>query len=127
MSDQAATYLVSRLAVATVEFLIVGFLVAGLLALLPHIAPRWRRRIWFLALCKPFFTVATASLKGIVPLAPLVNGTLLGDILFPLSDTVETLSGGGTTSVLLYVFADTWIAVTALLLARLWVLGTASR
>lgn len=127
MSDQAVTYLVSRLAVATVEFLIVGFLVAALLAVLPHIGPRWRRRIWFIALCKPFITLATASFKGLLPAAGLVNGTLLGDVLFPLGDGAESLAGGATTGLVFHCIAYVWLVVTLVMLARVWVRAVSCR
>jgi beta-lactamase regulating signal transducer with metallopeptidase domain len=127
MSNQAVTFLVSRLAVATVEFLIVGFLVAGLLVLLPQIGPRWRRRIWFLALCKPFVTVLTGFWGGFVPLAPFVNGTLLGDILFPARAGSTSLTESSASSTVIHVVAYAWMLITLAMLIRVAVRALASR
>lgn len=127
MSNSAVTFLISRLAIASVEFLIVGFAVALLLALLPNIGPRWRRRIWFIALCKPFITVFTASLNGVIPFAPAVVGTLLGDVLFPESDFGGTLSEGAVPAVVMHTLAYIWMAMTAALLIRVWFRASASR
>jgi len=127
MSDGAVTFLISRLAVASVEFLILGFLVAGLLALLPNIGPRWRRRIWFLTLCKPFVTMATGSFNGLLPLAPALRGSLLGDVLFPNLGGETVLNQGGMTVVWLQAVAYTWLGVSAYLLVRVWLRASASR
>lgn len=118
MSDGAVTFLVSRLTVATLEFLIVGFLVAGLLKVFPNISPRWRRRIWFLALCKPFVTICTGFLNGIVPIAPAISGSLLGDLMFPGSGDTNVLVEGGKTIAFLQVIAYAWIVITSCLLLR---------
>jgi len=105
----------------------VGFLVAAVLAVLPNIGPRWRRRIWFLALCKPFITVATASLRGLLPVAPLVNGTLLGDILFPLGDSPQALAGESSSGVVLHTVAYVWLGITLILLVRVWMRALSCR
>jgi beta-lactamase regulating signal transducer with metallopeptidase domain len=127
MSDGAVTFLVSRLAVASVEFLIVGSLVALLLACLPNIGPRWRRRIWFVALCKPFITIATGSLNGLVPLAPMVNGSLLGELLFPTMSGTAALADAGTPSLALTLIVHVWFGATLFLLVRIWLRAAATR
>ena len=127
MSDATVTFLVSRLAIASIEFLIVGILVVAVLACFKGISPQWRRGIWLLAMFKPFVTVLTGFLGGAIRLPASVGETFLGTILFPDPVDAQLLAEGGAVAGLLHFVAWVWLIVTATLLIRVWLRAVSSR
>ena len=120
MGDTAATFLMSRLLLASVEFLILGFFVGAMLALFPSITPTWRRRIWLLVLCKPAITVLTGALPGFIPVPEAVSGRFIGDLIYPESHADSLITDGGWAAFLLKAWLFTWITIAAALLIRVW-------
>jgi len=119
--DSLVNYLISGLAVASLEFLFVGFLVTGLLALRPGISPVWRRRIWLLAMFKPFVTVLTGFFPGLVHLpSVLTAGSFLGDLLSPHGGGDSFMAQGGSGAAFLKGLAYFWMFGTAVMLLRVW-------
>ncbi len=127
MSEATVHFLLSRLAIASVEFFLVGLLVALLLAVFRGVPPAWRRRIWFVALCKPFVTVLTGFTAGFIPVGPLVTGCFLGDAMFPIPGDNGPLGAGATSSGLVHLLIYVWLIVTAALLVRVWLRILASQ
>jgi beta-lactamase regulating signal transducer with metallopeptidase domain len=125
MPDTFVANLVSRLAIASIEFFFVGVLAALVLAVFPSIAPRWRRVIWLLVLCKPIVTLATSFLGGVVPLPSALTGQMLGDVLFPKAHE-GLLASTGTAGKVLHLMAASWIIVTGVLLIRAWLRAVTS-
>ncbi len=123
----AVDFLISRLAVASVEFLLVGFLVGSLLAVFRSITPRWRCRIWLVAMLKPFITVLTGFFGGFLPVPGVISRSLLGDVMFPVASGEKLLPGGGVAASFVYAAAYVWIIVTVALLVRVWLRWLMSR
>ncbi len=127
MHDSLVNYLIPKLAVASLEFLLVGFLVAILLAIRPRTSPLWRRRIWLLAMLKPFATVMTGFFPGLIHLpAFLTAGNFLGDLLTPPGVDDGLLVDGGSGAVFLKVVAYLWLLGTGVMLYILWRRATVS-
>ncbi len=127
MQDSLVNYLIPNLAIASLEFLLVGFLVVCLLAIRPSTSPLWRRRIWLLAMLKPFATVVTGFFPGLIHLpAFLTSGNFLGDLLSPHPPGDGLLVDGGSGAVFLKVVAYLWLFGTAVMLYILWRRATVS-
>ncbi len=127
MQDSLVNYLIPKLAIASLEFLLVGFLVAALLAIRPGTSPLWRRRIWLLAMLKPFATVLTGFLPGFIHLPTfLTAGNFLGDLLSHPGVDEGLLVEGGSGAVFLKIVAYGWLVGTAAMLFVLWRRATVS-
>ncbi|GJM23791.1 MAG: hypothetical protein DHS20C16_02060 [Phycisphaerae bacterium] len=127
MQDSLVNYLIPNLAIASLEFLLVGFLVASLLAIRPSTSPLWRRRIWLLAMLKPFATVLTGFFPGLIRLpAFLTSGNFLGDLLSPQGVDDGLLVDGGSGAVFLKIVAYLWLFGTSVMLYILWRRATVS-
>ncbi|HNO77731.1 MAG TPA: M56 family metallopeptidase [Phycisphaerae bacterium] len=121
MQDSLVNYLIPNLAIASLEFLLVGFLVVCLLAIRPGTSPLWRRRIWLLAMLKPFATVVTGFFPGLIHLPSfLTAGNFLGDLLSPHVAGDSLLADGGSGAVFLKVVAYLWLFGTGVMLYILW-------
>lgn len=121
MPDSLVNYLIPNLAIASLEFLFVGFLVAVLLAIRPSTSPLWRRRIWLLAMLKPFVTVLTGFFPGLIRLpAFLTSGNFLGDLLSTHGGDDGLLAHAGSGALFLQIVAGMWIVGTGVMLYRLW-------
>lgn len=127
MGSEAATLLISRLAVASIELLMLGGLVGFLLLVFRGINPTWRRRIWLMVLCKPVATMFTAFWGGIIPLPRFTSQSLLHDVLFPTVFDRDVVASSGAIGQVLSMLAVGWLAVAMVLLVRLWCQVQASR
>jgi beta-lactamase regulating signal transducer with metallopeptidase domain len=120
MSDTAAIHLMSRLVTASIEFLLLGFLVWGSLSLFRDITARWRRRIWLVAMFKPVATILTGFLPGFIPIPTVVSSRMLGDLLFPEISADGSVGLGPIEAVVFRTIAYLYLGVTFFMLVRIW-------
>jgi beta-lactamase regulating signal transducer with metallopeptidase domain len=128
MSDATVTSLISLLAIASVEFLVVGILVFALLGLFKQISPKWRRVIWLLAMSKPLVTVVTGSFGGLLHIPLPLSDTLVGSILLPIPAAQASAEGEYQEAhMLLHLATYVWLGGAIFLLIRVWLGATGSR
>lgn len=120
MSTTLTTWVISRLAIASIEFLVLGLIVFALLAIFRGISPVWRRRIWLLVMCKPAVTILSGAWGGLVPMPSAVSSSLLHEMLFPFTGADGVVGPEGAAGQVVYWLAHGWLAVTVLCLIRVW-------
>lgn len=120
MSATLTTWVISRLAIASIEFLVLGILVFALFSIFRGVSPIWRRRIWLLVMCKPAATILSGAWGGLLPLPSALSTSLLHEMLFPFADSSGSVGPEGAAGQVVYWLAHAWLAIALVSMVRVW-------